>query len=228
MLKRLVCVIIVMVFAGGNAQAAPTYGTDMPKKRQISEGYQTNIMFKHDLADTYGNVKSVQHYFDISYGVADWFALDGKIGLGDTLRKGGIHPKIDYRYGFAGGYGFRILVFEEAKNSVKGVLGFHHICVHPSSRNLNGDKHQGILDDWQCSFVTSKDIGRLTPFLGIKGSTNDYICKVNEIDRKRRPPEYYVGLIVGCSARLCGGISVRVEGRFIDESAMTAGAYYTF
>ena len=211
-----------------NALAAPTCGTETPREGAASVGYETNIIFKHDLGDSHGNIKSAQHFYILSYGVFDWLSFDGRMGAGDLLQKGGVHPKVHYDYGFAGGYGFRILVLEDVKNRVRIVAGFHHISVHPNNRALNGDKYESLLDDWQASVVSSKDIGAFSPFLGVKASRQDLVYKVNETDRKRRPPLYYGGVVAGASLKLPGDISLRLEGRFIDESALSTAVYYTF
>lgn len=210
------------------AGAAPTYGTHMPKKGGTFIGYQDNLVFKHDLNDSYGNIKSEQHFLDLSYGVYDWLTVDGKAGLGNLLQKGGIHPKVYYDYGFAGGYGFRMRLLEDEKNRIRITAGFHHISVHPVNRNLNGDKYESLLDDWQCSLAVSRSIGALNPFVGAKLARCDLVYKINEIDRKRRPPAYYAGIVAGCDWEVLRGFSVGIEGHFIDESSLSAGAHYQF
>jgi hypothetical protein len=224
----LVLIVAAALIAPRGLYAAPTYGTEMPQKGRVTMGYQANAVFKHDLSDSYGNIKSEQQFFDISYGVFDWLSVEGRAGVGNLLQKGGIHPKVSYRNGFAGGYGFRLLALNDEKNKIKTVVGFHHISVHPENRVINGDKYESLLDDWQISLVASRAVGIVTPFLGGKVSRFDLVYKVNEIDRKRRPPRYYAGLVAGCGVRLPGGFSVTVEGHFIDESSLSAGAYWTF
>jgi hypothetical protein len=120
------------------------------------------------------------------------------------------------------------MAFNDTRNKIRTVAGFHHISVHPENRTINGDKYESLLDDWQISLAASRDIGILTPFLGGKVSRFDLVYKVNEIDRKRRPPRYYGGVVAGCSARLPNGFSVIVESHFIDESSLSVGAYWTF
>jgi len=220
--------IFFLLFSIPDIYAAPTYGTDMPEKGGMHMGYESNIVFKHDLNESYGNIKSDQHFFSLSYGIFEWLTVEGKAGMGDLLQKGGIHPKVYYTYGFAGGYGFRILALDDARNKVKVVAGFHHISVHPNNRTINGDKYESLLDDWQCSIVVSKRLGRLNPFLGGKISRCDLVYKVNEIDRKRRPPQHYIGVVMGCDLKLVDNIYARAEGRLIDESALSTSVYYKF
>ena len=226
--KISILAVLAAFLAANHSYAAPTYGTDTLTRGRYASGYQNNIVFKHDLNDSNGNIKSDQHYYDLSYGVYDWLTVDGKIGLGDIRRKGGIHPKVDYNYGFAGGYGFRIRAWHNEKYKAAAVLGFHHISVHPQDRILNNDKYKTIYDDWQASLLGSKEIGPVNPFIGVKLSLGDYIHKVNDIDRKRKTNETFVGLVFGASVKLNKKIYVRVESHFFDENSLSTGVYYTF
>lgn len=226
--KIIILATLVIFLATGLSYAAPTYGTDMLNRGKYASGYQNNVIFKHDLNDSNGNIKSDQHYYDLSYGVYDWLTVDGKIGLGDLHRKGGIHPKLDYNYGFAGGYGFRVQPWHSDKYKARIVLGFHHISVHPQKRILSNDKYKTIYDDWQTSLLGSKEIGPVNPFIGVKLSLGDYIYWVNDIDRKRKTSETFVGLVFGASVKLNKEIYVRVESHFFDENSLSTGVYYTF
>lgn len=221
-------ITVISLLVSYSIYAAPTDGTNIPYKGKYITGYQNNSIFKHDLSDSYGNVRSLQNFYTLSYGVFDWLTLDGKIGFGNVREKGGVHPKVDHNYGFAGGYGFRLRVLDDDKNGVRVVTGFQHISVHPANRNLNGDKRLAIYDDWQVSLVSSKDIGRITPFAGAKLSLGNLIQKTNDIDRKSRPPGYYAGAIIGCNVKLTKNTFITVESHFIDETSLSSGIYYTF
>ncbi|MFA5085071.1 MAG: hypothetical protein WC482_01750 [Candidatus Omnitrophota bacterium] len=218
----------VVLFTASSLSAAPTDGTNIPYRGKYITGYQNNSIFKHDLAHSYGNVRSIQNYYTLSYGVFDWLTLDGKIGFGNVREKGGIHPKVEHNNGFAGGYGFRLRVMDDAVNRVRVVTGFQHTSTHPANRNLNGDKRMAIYEDWQFSLVSSKDIGIITPFAGVKLSYGNLIQKTNDIDRKNRPPKYYAGVVIGCDVKMTKNTYISVEGHFIDETSLSAGAYYKF
>jgi hypothetical protein len=208
--------------------AAPTDGTEMPYKNKFITGYQNNSIFKHDLAESYGSVRSIQNYYTLSFGVFDWLALDGKIGFGDVREKGGNRPKIMHDIGFAGGYGCRFRVLDDKINKVLVVTGFEHTSTHPQSKKIYGNKYEAIYEDWQGSLVASKEIGRFTPFAGAKISYGNLIQKTNNIDRKNRPPAYYAGVVVGCSVRITKNTFLSVEGHFIDETSLSSGFYYKF
>jgi len=220
--------VTLLLLVSYSLDAAPTDGTNIPYKGKYITGYQNNAIFKHDLSDSYGNVRSLQNYYTLSYGVFDWLTLDGKIGFGNLREKGGAHPKVEHNYGFAGGYGFRLRVTDDAANKVRVVTGFQHTSTHPADRNLNGDKRHAIYEDWQVSLVSSKDVGIVTPFAGAKLSYGNLIQKTNDIDRKNRPPKYYAGAVVGCNVKLTKNTFMSVEGRFIDETSLSSGIYYTF
>lgn len=220
--------IAILLLTSYSLYAAPTDGTNIPYKGKYVTGYQNNSIFKHDLGNSYGNVRSDQHYYTLSYGVFDWLTLDGKIGFGSLREKGGVHPKVEHNYGFAGGYGFRLRVLDDAKNKVRIVTGFQHTSTHPASRNLNGDKREAIYEDWQASLVSSKDIGIFTPFAGGKISYGNLIQKTNEMDRKNRPPKYYAGAVLGCNVKITKNTYMGVEAHFIDETSLTSGIYYKF
>jgi hypothetical protein len=220
--------ILVLLFTAYSLSAAPTDGTNIPHKGKYVTGYQNNSIFKHDLSNSYGNVRSLQNYYTLSYGVFDWLTLDGKIGFGNLREKGGTQAKVEHNYGFAGGYGFRLRVMDDAANKVRVVTGFQHTSTHPPDRNLSGDKRMAIYEDWQLSLVSSKDVGVFTPFAGAKLSYGNLIQKTNDIDRKNRPPRYYAGVVIGCDIKLTKNTFISLEGHFIDETSLSSGIRYTF
>jgi hypothetical protein len=222
-----IAVILLVLYPIG-LYAAPTDGTNIPYKGEYRTGYQNNTITKHDLANNYGNIRSSQNYYTLSYGVFNWLTLDGKIGFGNVVENGGDHPKVVHDYGFAGGYGFRMRVLDDEKNRIRIVTGFQHTSTHPQAKKQDGDKRDAIYEDWQGSLIASKDIGRITPFAGAKISYGNLIEKANNIDRKNRPPAYYAGVVIGCDVRITKNTYASVEGHFIDETSITSGIYYKF
>lgn len=228
MFRVITAVTALSCFLSYNVFAAPSYGTDMPKKGRMRMGYQVDVVFKHELRGPYGKIESARHFLDISYGVLDWFVFDGKVGVGDTERKGGTLPKVSYGYSFAGGYGFRMLFYDNPGSGVRLVGGFHHISVHPRDEVINGEKYESFLDDWQLDLLCSKQIGKFIPYAGGKGTVFEHIYRVDKDERKRVSPRYNGGVIAGFDYKFRDYISVNVEGRFIDENAINAGIYYSF
>lgn len=222
LLHLIVVAVILAIFAAQQGFAAPSYGTDMPKKGEWVKAWETNIVFKRKLDKSYGKFKSEQYFFDISYGVSDRVVIDAKIGLGNLNHKPNDSYGIDYDAYFAGGYGFRVRVFDHPSRNVKGVLGFQHISVHPPAEMVEGDKNKAILDDWQISALISKDFHRITPYLGAKISRADVIHRLNGVRKRKKSADPFVGLIVGAHIRLGERFKLDIEGRAIDETALSA------
>ncbi len=224
----LIALILSFLFFASRAYAAPAYGTDTPDKGKISIGYQANLVFKHRLNDEHGSLRSYQHFVDFSYGALDWFTFDGKLGVGDLRQSGGERPDVDFGTGFAGGYGFRILLWNKAADKTRVTFGFHHISVHPTDQNTGGNKYETFLDDWQFDLLGSKKFGKFEPFFGGKASKFDQGYRVNHGDRQRIRPKYYGGLIAGCGFDLREDLTLKIEGHIIDEDSLSAGLYYKY
>ncbi|OGX30279.1 MAG: hypothetical protein A2879_04010 [Omnitrophica WOR_2 bacterium RIFCSPHIGHO2_01_FULL_49_10] len=227
-IRKIIFVISILVFSADRVYAAPAYGTDTPQKGKISIGYQTNLVFKHRLNDEHGSLRSFQHFVDFSYGALDWFTFDGKLGVGDLRQDGGEMPSVNYGTGFAGGYGFRILLRDKTADKTRIVFGFHHISVHPTNENAGGSKYETFLDDWQFDILGSKKFGKFEPFLGGKVSKFDLGYRVNRGERQRLSPKYYGGLIAGCGFDLREDLTLKIEGHIIDENSLSAGLYYKY
>jgi len=212
--KTLLILIISLVLTLP-CYAAPCYGTKMPLQGDFFMGGQTNLIFERHLEDEYGEMRSTQHFLLLSYGVADWFVLDLKAGAGNIKQ----HPigsdELDYPSSFAGGYGFRIKLYEDEKFKV--VYGFQHISVHPRSIRIGGLKNTAVLDDWQTSLLVSYDFDKFNPYLGLKASRTDYIHWIEE-DRKRKMSDLteVPGLVVGCDFHLNQTTWLNFEGQFFD------------
>ena len=227
-MRKIIMAISILALFAPRAYSAPAYGTDTPEKGRISMGYQCNLVFKHRLSGDHGKIRSYQHFVDVSYKVLDWFTFDGKLGVGDLKQGGGELPDVDYGTGFAGGYGFRILLLDSAKQKAGLIFGFHHISVHPTDQNTGGNKYETFLDDWQFDLIGSKKFGKFEPFFGGKASKFDLGYRVNHGERQRISPKYYGGLIAGFGFDLRDDLTLKVEGHVIDEDSLSAGLYYKY
>ena len=233
MIKKITAsVVLFAIFYSGlpsTSHAAPSGGTRIPPKFKIESGYEYNAMFKNALSHSFGDLATQDHFYTLSYGVADWFALDGQIGFGNVTEKNGKLPTLPYNTAFAGGYGFRMKVFEHEKWGLRAIAGFQHICVHPQVRSVNDDKYEAILDDWQLSALLAKDFKILTVYAGMKGSDCQLIYTLNKHDRKRVSADWHLGLITGAELYLFDKKArLNAEGRFFDETALTASLSYLF
>jgi hypothetical protein len=209
------------------AQAAPCYGTKMPKEREFFSGAQTHVIFKRYLEDDFGKVRSTQYFFLLSAGLYDWLSLDLKVGAGNIKQRPATSDEIDYSSSFSGGYGFRLKWYEKDKS--RAVFGFQHISVHPRKTRLGEVKHRAILDDWQASLLVSRDLARITPYLGLKWSRVDYIHKIEET-RKRRMSDLTkdLGAVFGIDFVLNEKAWVNLEGQLFDMQACAVSLNFSF
>lgn len=216
--------IILTILIARQSFSAPCYGTDMPGRKEWYKGLEANVVFERKLDEPNGEIEGSQYFINLSYGLKSWFSLDGKLGLGDFTHRPDNSYKIDYDTNFAGGYGFRIRAFQQERFNLKAVLGFQHISVHPGAENVNNEKNEAILDDWQFSGLISKGFGFLTPYIGGKFSRSYLIHKVNEGEIKRRKSdEPFLGIVLGTDISIRGDWKINLEGRLIDETAFSLG-----
>lgn len=230
--KTLIMLLLTTILfePAAELRAAPSNGTRLPPKGGVELGYEYNTIFKRRLARSYGDLTSQNHFYTASFGAFDWLSLDGKIGVGDVTQEGASAlPTLEYNTGFAGGYGFRIEVFEERRYGVRLLAGFQHISVHPQDRSADDDKYESFLDDWQGSALVAKDFKFLTVYAGLKGSDCEIVYKVNKHDKSRRFSENHIGFLSGLELYLFGNKAhLSVEGRFFDETALSTSVSYLF
>lgn len=226
-LRRIVLLITLSFCFHLTSLAAPCYGTKMPEEGRFFWGFETHTIFKRKLEADYGKLRSRQHFFQFSYGIWDWLSLDLKGGAGNIKQ----HPlgsdEIDYTSSFAGGYGFRIKLYDWER--IKMVCGFQHISVHSRAVRLDGLKNKAILDDWQISLLASYDFSRITPYLGVKFSRVDYIHWIEE-DRERIMSNLTksVGLVCGLDVMLTEKTWLNLEGQFLDGQALSCSFNFKF
>lgn len=209
------------------AYAAPCYGTKMPKKKEFFAGAQTHSILKRYLEDEFGKIRSTQHFFLLSYGVYDWLSIDLKGGAGHIKQHPVGESEVDYASNFAGGYGFRLKLYGQQK--LKMVFGFQHISVHPKSVHVGNIRNKAILDDWQASFLVSRDIFKFTPYLGTRWSRVDYIHTA-ENNRKRKMSDLTkdIGFIVGLDFPVTERVWLNLEGQLFDSEACAFSVNFKF
>jgi hypothetical protein len=199
----------------------------MPDKKGFSVGVETYSIFKRYLEDQNGKLRSWQEFLLLSYGVYDWLSIDLKGGSGYIKQHPVANDELDYPTSFAGGYGFRLKLYDKKKYKV--VFGFQHISVHPQSIHLGSVKNKAVLDDWQFSFLVSRDFTKITPYLGTRWSRIDYIHWVGD-DRERIMSDLTksIGFIFGLDVPLTKKVWVNLEGQLFDSEAASCSVNYNF
>lgn len=224
-MKRSVSILLVLflAFSASPVSAIPSFGTLMPTAGEGIGGGRADFIFDRDF-DEYEDAKAGGYYYQASYGLTDWFSLDGMIGLGSVTAEFESSDKLRYPTNFSGGYGFRLRPYRNEKHGIDWVAGFQHMSTHPGKRRqVKGRKYEIIWDEWQLSSTISKEIWRLRPYCGMKYSFTYLISKVDGDRRRRLSNGSPIGLIVGTDVKVADHVYVNAEGRFFDETALNAG-----
>jgi len=225
--KIALLVILIVCFLASTSYAAPCYGTKMPGVKEFFIGLQAHSVLKRNLEDEYGRLSSAQYFFLISYGVFDWLSIDAKGGAGNINQRSEGGNKMDYSTYLGGGYGFRIRFYNREKT--KMVFGFQHISIHPHTVSIEASKHKAVLDDWQFSFLASRDFRKFTPYMGVKWSRLDYI---HWVDRKRKAVKSdlakSIGFIAGVDLPLNDKVWLNLEGQLFDGEAVAGSLNFKF
>ncbi len=226
-MHKVLLALSIIGFLTADIYAAPCYGTRMPRQKEFSVGLQSHSILKRYLENEYGKLRSLQQFLLLSLGVFDWLAIDLKGGAGDIKQRPVGSSEIDYPYGFSGGYGFRLKLYDAKK--IRSVFGFQHISVHPKSKEVAGVKNKAILDDWQFSFLVSRSLGRVLPYAGARWSRVDYIHRAGS-ERKRKMSDFTksIGLIVGLDLNLTKESWLNLEGEFFDSEAFAVSLNHDF
>jgi len=226
-MRKVLLALTIIGFLTADIYAAPCYGTRMPRRKEFSVGLQSHSIFKRYLENENGKLRSLQQFLLLSAGVFDWLAIDLKVGAGNITQHPVGSSEIDYPYGFSGGYGFRLKLYD-AKN-MRSVFGFQHISVHPKSKDAAGLKNKAILDDWQFSFLVSRQLGWVMPYVGARWSRLDYIHRVGG-QRKRKMSDLTksTGFILGLDLNLTKRSWINLEGEFFDSEAFAVSLNHDF
>ncbi len=222
----LLCLFVYFCITN-SCYAAPCYGTKMPLKNQIFSGLQTHSVLKRYLENHNGKMRSLQNFVLLSYGVFDWLCIDLKGGAGYIKKRSPTAERLDYSAYLGGGYGLRLRLYDNEKT--KMVFGFQHISVHPHKVHQDGIKRKAVLDDWQFSLIASRDLPIITPYIGTRWSSMDYIVWVNgERNRIKSDRTKSIGLIVGADIPLSKEAWINIEGNFFDAEAFATSLNFGF
>ena len=201
----------------------------MPAKKEAFWGLQDYYVRRRDLANDLGSVRSVQNYLTVSYGLTDWLSLDLKASLYSTFRH---DPSSGDRMAYkdpvwGGGYGFRIKAYESGP--LKSVVGFQHFSIHPKTVKANGEKNNGILEDWQGSALVSYDMKYFTSYIGPRYTLMDYIHNLDTSRKMIKSVEgRRLGLIAGVDIPVNDRVWVNLESDWQDGGSFTAGILCRF
>ena len=247
-MKRLILLGIVLFLCLPVAvYAASIGGAETQEKGKLAIGLDQEFVFDRDMKYIKGieNVQSAAVEIDsmyrtlakISYGLLDNFDVYVKLGTADAKVKGPIttvaegeriySAKTDNA--FAWGLGAKA-TYEFAKDWFLGAdtqYLTHKHNGHSSSgpSNWNADY---TFQEWQVAPYIAKRLGNFVPYGGVKYSD----LRMKDKDKNGSTTKYKAddnfGVFLGTDYKIGKNFSLNIEGRFVDETAMSFGASYRF
>ncbi len=243
-MRRLLVSVMAVTFIFGLASVvnASSVGGDIPEKGELAVGFETNFMTKREVKDVTQNqsaeLKSNQYLATLAYGLLDRLALKVKLGAGDLRYKDADEKQVTEE-GFLWGIGLDSKVYENEENGLKLLLGAEYFSagdLDVKSRYLDPNDTLTFEDwrEWQISFLVAKDIARFMPYLGVKYSDFEMDYKWYDSSAgttttgKKIEADKNFGVFLGTDYRLGENWKLNLEGRFIDETAMSFAGTYKF
>lgn len=188
-----------------------------------------------------------------SYGVLDNLDIYVKLGTADFESKadwrvtepggweiGSLKVKGDnafaYGFGAKGTYNLKNdwiigcdIQYLRYKNDYKGIDTWTDDVGDSGEESFKGDVTS---QEWQIAPYIAKKIGNFVPYFGVKYSNlrtkNDVIWEDGETEIWKIEADDNVGVFLGTDYKIAENWKLNLEGRFIDETAMSLGATYKF
>jgi opacity protein-like surface antigen len=255
MKKFLVLGLAIVLFSPQSLYAASIGGAETLGQGKFAVGFDQEFGFKREMKhhksswegykaedveikDTYRSMGK------ISYGIIDNIDVYAKLGAANFDLKqedyyNDVHDgksKLDGKYAFAYGFGLKgthnfqdgWLVgldaqFLSHKNNYKGKW------TSPSGSDEESFSGKMTVYEWHVAPYVGKKIDNFTIYAG--GKYSDLRTKVTSPAADgtlKHKAKYNFGVFAGLDIKMIEHVTLNVEGRFIDETAMSAGLSYKF
>ena len=244
-MKKFLILSLIVCVSGISSVNAASVGGKQPEQGKLAVGFEYNQIIEKDIEsdpviDDLGITNSSQYLTKIEYGLlgSDLFnwSVFTKLGIADMEGKAE-DTKFPSDGECAWGLGSKLTYKLEACE-VGVEAQYFSINGLSTSENFDpGDNLDEEWKEWQVSLFVAKDLEfanfSLMPYLGVRYS--DLQADMEFYDAGLATTENYdvtadknIGVFVGADIEITKNISVNVEGRFIDEKAVTAGLSYRF
>lgn len=243
-MRKLLALILAITFVFSSSVVnAASIGGKQPEQGKLAIGAEFNYIDRDMKNKTQGQkaeLDSKQYLAKVEYGLlgSDAFnwSIFTKLGKADAKYKDP-DDKYDFDEELVWGLGSKLVYkLEACKLGIEGQ--YFSIEDLETTKNLDaGDKLDAEWKEWQVSLFVAKDFSleaiTLTPYLGIKYSdlkndTEWWDVSASKTTKYDVEEDDDVGVFVGTDINFTDNISVNLEGRFIDETAMSVGATYKF
>jgi len=255
-MKKLIVLSLAALFCLPlSSYAASIGGTETQGQGKLAIGLDQEILFDRDMkvksmepnSGAENNVNIDNEYRTVvkaSYGVLDNLDIYVKLGTADFETKNNWSDPADtgtiknktknafaYGMGIKGTYSLKNdwligadLQYLTHKNKYKGSL--INETSPASSEDFSGKMN---VQEWQAAPYIAKKIENFVPYIGVKYSDlrieDKFTLSVGDIKSKMKASDN-VGVFLGTDYKLGKNWKLNMEGRFIDETAMSFGATY--
>ena len=196
----------------------------------FSAGAEFDFVFERelDVSDVDMSVENLNIYAaKLAYTLekrAELYCLLGAANGELSIESGGVDLSIDTETAFAWGIGATVFLYEFDNGIRLGVDGNFRNTA-PSLDEVDVDLEYS---EWQIALGVSKQIDQFVPYGGIKYSDVKAELTVPGLGSEDTGSDNIFGIFVGCDFLANENISVGIEGRFIDETALAIRGMYRF
>lgn len=198
---------------------------------------------------SYGILSNLDVYLKL--GTADFKSTHNYISTWSTESNSGIwnegNVKIEGENAFAYGFGMKGTYplkndwfvgcdaqYLRHKNDLKGTdsgisYGYWVPSMERASSEFYSESFEGnvVFQEWQIAPYIAKKLGNFIPYLGIKYSDQKMIYK-DKYGKTNFKADDNFGMFFGTDYKIAENWKINLEGRFIDETAMSLTATYRF
>lgn len=245
-------IIAVLAFGivgfGYRAEAAPVGNIANPViekgEHGIKIGVDNDFVFKRefDVDEADVELEANFHTARISYTIAEKADVYVMLGMLSNAKVTEHNSSFDIIYdvdnAFTWGLGATLLAFETEGGFRAGMDGkYRQTSPELSKVTVDGvdyelDESEVEYGEWQVALAFSQQMGKFAPYAGVKYSDINTKAKATvsgtEYETEERGSKNTVGPFVGISFLPNDNLSLNVEGRFIDENAVSVSLAYKF
>ena len=221
---------------------------DQQQEYGIIVASENDIVFDRNIKDQLGDTEL--NFYGAKTGVivndkALIYALLGAGNMSEKFTILGSSLKYETETGFVWGVGGSLIAYEKKidNNILRiGIDGrYRRIDLDIEEVTIDGTKYKlsdagltGVvyeLNEWQVALALSYQVGSFVPYVGVKYSDIDGDAKATESGTEfsaDMEANDNVGIFIGTDVVIADSASINIEGRFIDEEALTIGAAIRF
>jgi len=235
MKKILLLSVISCFIVSGLVYASPVGNPSKPllasEEMPFSAGAEFDFVFERelDVADMDMSIENLFLYTaKLSYTLekrVDFYCLLGVASGELSWEASGLDLSIDTEAAFAWGLGATVFLYEFDNGLRLGADGNFRMTEPSLDTVIDADLEYS---EWQIALAVSKQIDKFIPYGGIKYSDVKVELTVPGLGSEDTNSDNLFGIFLGCDFLVDDNLSFGLQGRFIDETALSIQGTYRF